>query len=228
MSTVSSYSPEQFNSLPSFSQAQANLGVVHDSLAVFGRVLQRHGLSNDVGLALLHRHFDLEFDEILVETVIPLKSESIGSPRVVGGSAKALPHLFRTVFDPTSGDYVWYPTEFVDAQHDDGTLAARYANFAAHAEFLKDMADVLQAEGALDAIGLSLFHGREKIFCDDDEVLVESTDDIERTLVMRPGKCSAVNVTSTPTLWRFDGEKVLMACTCQTDANGNHGHYETN
>ena len=139
--------PEHFNSLPNFNQAQENLDVLRDSLAIFGRVLHRHGLSNDVGLALLHRHFDLASDEILIETVIPSKSESIGSPRVVEGSSKVLPHLFRAVFDPSLGDYVWYPTEFVDAQHDDGTLAARYAKFVAHAALLKDMADVLQAEG---------------------------------------------------------------------------------
>lgn len=227
MSTVSSYSPDNFNSLPNFNHAQENLDVLRDKLDIFGRALHKHGFSDDVGLALLHRHFDLAPDEILVESVIPSKSESIGSPRVVDGSARVLAHLFRAVFDPSSGDYVWYPTEFIDTRDDHSGLADRYVRFGAHTALLKDMADTLRAEGALDAIGLSLFHGREDVSCAEDEVLIESTDDAKRTLVMQTGKAAAVGATSTPTLWRFDGERVLMACTCQKNANG-HGHYETN
>lgn len=222
------YYSEHFNSLPTFTQAQRNLEAHQDKLEAVGAVLHAHGLSHEIGIALLHRHFDLAPDEILVEKVYPLRTQSVGRPRPQDGHGKVLPHLFRAVINDNDGACVWFPVEFCDAENDDGTLAERYTRFAENGPLLNEIAQVLKAEGAINALGLSLFHGREEIPCASDEVLTESTDEVRRTLVMRPAKQTAIGVNSTPTLWRFDGRKPLMACTCQRDGNGDHAHYESN
>ena len=228
MATVNPYASEYFDTLPDFGMAQGNLSAHGRKLDAFGRLLNRHGATEEVGLALLHRHFDLSPEEILVETVSVFGAESIGAPQHRKGVGKVIPHLFRAVFDETSGECIWYPLEFCNAESDDGTLAARYAKFAASDHLLNEIAQALWAEDAIDAIGLSLFHGREEIRCDPDEILTESTDYVKRILVMRPRKVPPDGELSTPTLWRFDSQRVCLVCTCIPDSrDGPHPHYET-
>jgi hypothetical protein len=222
------YFPEHFNSLPTFRQAQENLKVHKHKIDDVGRVLHAHGLADEIGIALLHRHFELSADEILVEKIDSAQAQSVGAPRPKEAAGKVLPHLFRAVINENDGTAAWFPVEFCDAGDDDGSLAERCAKLAENAPLLNEVAQTLRDEFATGAFGLSLFHGREEIQCTADEVLTESTDEIGRTLVMRPGKLAAVGASSTPTLWRFDGVKPLMNCTCQTDPDGGHQHHETN
>lgn len=225
--SLQEYAPNHFNDLPTFRQAQENLKQLQPKLDKIGRVLHKHGCADEIGIALLHRHFDLADDEVLVEKVEPAQGQSVGAPRNRDTSGKILPHLFRAVVSDNDSACVWFPVEFADVEDDDGSLAERYARFQANAPLLNDVAQTLRDEGAIGAIGLSLFHGREEINCSSNEILVESTDDVRRVLVMRPGSIGVDDKTSTPTLWRFDGKKVLMACTCQNSPQG-HNHYESN
>jgi len=228
MPSVSAYAPELFESLPTFNQAKQNLSIHQSKLEKFGRVLHAYNLSDQLGLALLHRHFDLSPDERLVEKIDVARGESVGTPRRTDASCAILPHLFRAAINENDGTSVWFPLEFADITDDDGTMTRRYAEFAGNTEFLNEFAKVLHEEEATDVIGLAIFHGREDISCKTDEVLNESTDEIHRTLIMRPSKAAEIGVTSTPTLWRFDGNKILMSCTCPTDPDGDHAHRESN
>ena len=96
---------------------------------------------------------------------------------------------FRAV--RTDSGYEWRPLEFVDCS-DDPDAAATAGWFTKQSQLLNELAYALDQEGALDAIGVSLTHGREEIPCEPDEVLVEDTDELTRTLTMRPRKLDSL------------------------------------
>jgi hypothetical protein len=224
---VLEYDSTLFDSLPSFDAAQESLIHFESKLDRFGKVVSRHDGDDRVGLALLHRHFELRADEVLVEEVIPEQRISIGKPRPAVAAGAVTPHLFRATRD---GDgYRWHPLEYVDVS-EAPDMAESLAWFSRQSELLHEVAETLDREGALQSFGLSLRHGREEIPCADDEVLVESTDEASRTLTMRPRKLDGLQGTTTPTNWSVQDGKVVLRCTCQVDASTKKhvGHFETN
>jgi hypothetical protein len=91
---VAAYEPLLFAELPSFEEAQLNLARLEEKLETFGNVVSSHDGDDRIGLALLHKHFDLEPDELLVERVVADERVSIGQPRIVDVSEEvAAPSL---------------------------------------------------------------------------------------------------------------------------------------
>lgn len=58
---------------------------VKSKLQSFGALFAKHGVTKELGLAMIHRHFDISRDEILVETINDLKSVSVTSPWIIRG-----------------------------------------------------------------------------------------------------------------------------------------------
>jgi hypothetical protein len=133
-----------------------------------------------------------------------------------------MPHLFRATRE--QGEYVWRPLEYVEASASREAFATTLGWFAGEEKLLEGVAETLDREGALDAFGLAVSHGREEIPCHEGEVLVEETDEATRTLVMRPYDLHELAGTTTPTLWSTDDGQVRMTCRCMKDQSGSHIH----
>lgn len=223
MDPIATYDAEMFNSLPTLARAYRNLEHVRPKLDRFGSTIAEHKLEGTVALALLHRHFLMDPAERLVERVDPAAGVSTARPEP-GGGRRLIPHVLRAA--RRGHGYVWHPTEFVET--DDAAVIARFETLARHADFLDAFARLLDDEGALDELGLSVFHGREDIRCGVEEVLVETTDDAARVLTMRSRPRRELEPDNTvDTLWLWDGVTCTMACTCQKRGS-NHDHTESN
>lgn len=61
---------------------------VRAKLPEFGKLFVKHNVTNDFGLAMVHRHFDILEKEVLVETINDEKSISVTSPWIIKGTIK--------------------------------------------------------------------------------------------------------------------------------------------
>jgi len=149
--TVGSYQDDDFNSLLDFSDA----GPVFDSLdgakiiqAKMMPLFRGHGVEHDLGLALLHRHFELNKGERLTDirgTSVPLMFET-GNPSLwaLGGDKQ---NLLR-------------PLEFSIED-----IKAPLWNEPKFQAFLQEFAQVLQDCGARDIFGLRSYPGDQYPGC---------------------------------------------------------------
>ncbi len=89
---------------------------------------------------------------------------------------------------------------------------------------LKDVAETLRRHGKLTRFGVTLLHRHFEIGTD--EVLLETNDDSDRSLWMRPvSKASLGKLDATPTSWRLDAGKVEISCVCtKNSSSGKHEH----
>ena len=90
---VLAYSAQQYNSMPNIEDAGINLNPADIALltTTIGQVFVKHGVQELFGITLLHNHFPLDTDEILVNigsVAVPWKTSSLADQlRDVKGSA---------------------------------------------------------------------------------------------------------------------------------------------
>ncbi len=198
------YNPRTFNALPSLNEAQKKLRVNQHALEELGRVIGNHGLQSDVGIALLHRHVELQNGERLVEFVDPIARRC--EVRPCGQDTLGIPHLFGLL------DGVWQPVEFVTANIGP-EVVNRIERVLGNSDFLTEFAATLTKLQVTDTFGISIAHGRESLV-NPEEILLEST--LGRMSILEPAFRSDEQVSySTPTIWRTDGKTCTTACVCQ-------------
>ena len=90
-----------FNQLPLFQDAKEHIQLLSPAIAHIGSVLCALDIEKEIGVNLLHRHFDMNQDEYLVKHIHPEKS--IIRPE---RCTDALPYIFH------AGEK-WIMTEFV-------------------------------------------------------------------------------------------------------------------
>ena len=216
---LSAYSPTTFNGLPSLSYARLNLARHGKLVSTLLDVIHGHELQDVVGIALLHRHFELGSDEAIVERLRPSLGDSIS--RIESTTQVSVPHTFQCV------DGQWSPIEFVA----EGTAEAAATGHALEQVrrkpgFLRSLRDVLVANGAQNSFGISLLHGRERLLGDAGHILVERTDKAQRASIVASEQLSAIaalDVTETLWVWNHDGP--LLTCVC-TGRGDDHAHVD--
>lgn len=79
---------EFFHSVPDLHDAVHSFAdnEVRSKLPVFGKLFVKHSVTKEFGLAMVHRHFDISKNEVLVETVNDEKSISVTSPWIIKGT----------------------------------------------------------------------------------------------------------------------------------------------
>lgn len=97
------YEVDVFNLLPHFNEAKNQIPFVE--INKLGDLIKKHNVAN-VGVNLLHKHFDLHKGEMLVE----VQSDNLSAirPQPEGSSATILPYLWRATSDG------WVPLEFTE------------------------------------------------------------------------------------------------------------------
>ena len=91
-------------------------------------------------------------------------------------------------------------------------------------ECFEAVRQTLVKHGCERRFGLTLLHQHFPVAAD--EIMLETNDPTDRTLLMRPVKASELaEVKYRETQWRLDGEKATMSCACHTDSKGNHNHF---
>lgn len=79
---------EVFSALPNFRNARKNFEVknVKSIIHKLGEIFIRHGVQDDFGLSMNHRHFKMSSEEILVQTINDESTKSLSFPWVVDGN----------------------------------------------------------------------------------------------------------------------------------------------
>lgn len=86
--------PDNFIHIPYISQALGNYrgqSDIHHKIKSLGQIFVKHGVHPDFGVILLHRHFDLKEQEIMVETMSEDNVYSSAVPWKVTGGNTAYP-----------------------------------------------------------------------------------------------------------------------------------------
>lgn len=217
------YNPNIFNQLNEFSIAREKLEKCQDHLLELGDVICAYNLHQDVGVSLLHKHFDLEPQERLVEDFVD--NQFLIQPRIEADCSDVTAYLWKVEAAQQSGTWNWnyFPLEFARVNHETHNIKEAAESVTSNHEFLAEMATKLSELGLADIFGIAIIH-RGLIKLAEGEIIVETTDDASRTLT-----CSATVQASidpdklTQTLWTFEPNKPVKGATaCYIHNNCRH------
>jgi hypothetical protein len=171
MSTlVASYSHDMFLKLDGPKEQHVKQKQIAD-MSALRTVFRSHGLQDACGLALLHRHYHADADEILVETITPDNSKT--TPVKVTAAPKVIPHVWRL------HEGRWYPLEFLNVSGDHEKIRAAEAfhhRVVSNEVFLKEVAEALKGLGLQDLFGLQLNHRDIMLRKHPSDTILETTD----------------------------------------------------
>ncbi|MEG4283649.1 glycerol-3-phosphate ABC transporter substrate-binding protein [Microcoleus sp. A006_D1] len=209
---LTSYKPDVFDCLEHFFTARDLLEQAPDNMTELGAIIRSHGLQKQVGICLLHKHFDLSNNERLVE-------EFDGNNAYVKPTAEygdAIPYMWKVEQNQISGEWVWFPLEFVRVTEAVSAAVERSKAVVNNSNFLNEIAGKLSQLGMTGMFGISILH-RDAIKVAEGEILVESTDDAARVLTFSSVPRQNVDRTTlTQTLWQFpnaEGFEVGAMCS---------------
>jgi hypothetical protein len=193
-----SYDAFQFESLPDFELARARPARIVELARLCGDVLWRYGCQEALGVALLHKHFDLAPHERLVRTNDDPKREH-AVPMTIDAAGDALPWLWR--FSRGAAGPGWYPVEYVRA-----SPAARglYTVFEKCEHVFDDLARVLLQNELEGVFGIAADYANDGLQIEAHEQLVENSEVDPRRLALHVApRDSSDGSDATITLYRW-------------------------
>jgi len=200
---ISDYNAEVFNNLNPFHMAKTELAQKKEKIIEIGKILCENGINERVGICLLHNHFNLFDNELLVEQYINSNLIEL-SPRRDCFDQATYPYMWR-VIRSDAGEFVWYPVEFTLIKGD---------YYLPNNNTLSLIAQSLYVLNLTDVFGISILH-RE--FPPDENTLTLETTDLERrTLSIQVvSKEVLLDDDVSETLWKFfetDNYSISGAC----------------
>ena len=199
---VHNYGTQIYDSLKDFVIARENLDRHVKSLECLGKIICRYGLSDRLGISLLHKHFDLRFDEQLIEKFYENQTQI--APRIITDDTTVTPYLWKT--DGTS----WHPLEFCITSDLPRQLVELSEQLSTQQDLLTSLAQQLAALDLSVVFGLTLLH-RCGLTVQPGELLVETTNHQARTFRWA-AQLPKASSDLTPTVWKFqaNGSKPIV------------------
>jgi hypothetical protein len=195
--SIEAYHTDVYNQLNVFSTSKALLPKYKQSLTCLGNVIVRNKLHDRFGISLLHKHFDLCDDEILLRRINIERNCAYMEPTKYSGGA--IPYLWKPVRNP-QGQWSFFPLEYLQPLEKASVPRSYLTGLS---PFLVEMANTLEALGVLDLFSI-VEANLTKIRLRPDEILVETTDSEKRRLDLKPAHSTAVDYDElTETFWMF-------------------------
>lgn len=194
------YSPTEFYNLQEFPIAKRCLVNARQHLMELGGIICKHNVHQQVGIALLHKHFELSAHERLVEE--PVANGFIIQPVANDAETELIPYLWKAA-PIAQGETHWFPLEFARVQQATMETQTFAQSIAASEAFLTEMACKLSTLQLANIFGLCTLH-RTTLTPGTHEIVLETTDDVNRVLklaVTPEQQTSPDRITQT--LWRF-------------------------
>lgn len=220
------YDPQVFTSLSDFFDARDDLADLQAGIDSLGAVITAHGLHDAVGVTLLHKHFDLAPDEIVVRRFQDDRLATMTAERE--DSAGLFPYVWRLA--EGGGGRGFYPLEFcaTTERRDARSARAQLAHLGGASAFLDDFAAALERRGLVQAFGLSGLHAREPFRLAAGDTLLELSNERDRILTLEKRSQAFVRGVggTTQTLWVFRPDaEAAAAATCASHCYGHcNGH----
>jgi hypothetical protein len=181
-----------------FNTSRALLPRYKQYLACLGNVIVRNKLHDRFGISLLHKHFDLSADEILLRNIDREHNCAYMEPTTRANGA--VPYLWKPVRSP-QGQWQFFPLEYLQPL-DKAYVPQSY--LTGLSPFLIEMAETLEAMNVLDLFSIAEAN-ITNVRVGPDEILVETTDSQKRRLDLKPIHTTGINIDEvTETFWMFN------------------------
>ena len=202
---VKMYSPHVFANLLEFETAKTRLEANEGALQPLGDVILEHHLENKVGVSLLHKHFNLREDEVLIRN---FKDDTFEIRPESSVAHRALPYMWAFSRLRTGDDLSLYPVEFIGKNERTIEYRVIADSILENGAFLDEFSTRLVELGADDTFGLSLVpHGLFQIPAK--HTLFETDDIPNRRLIITVEPVNEIRRTETTrTLFLFSREGV--------------------
>jgi hypothetical protein len=207
------YDPKVFNRLNEFSVARERLEESKGNLLELGDIICSHKLHQKVGISLLHKHFDLNSHERLVEEFVDNKFYI--KPCAEGNLSEITPYLWKAEPNQDLGECNYFPLEFAHVNDDTLKIKEVVESVTGNHKFLAEMATKLSELGLADTFGIAVLH-RDSIKLAEGEIVVETTDESARILTCSSAVQASIDSDKlTQTLWQFTPDESLKgAAAC--------------
>jgi len=224
LNIFSEYNAKVFELLPDFRTAKHSLHMNKECLKELGMVICRHGLQEHVGVSLLHRHFYLSPDERLVKDFIGNEAYIKPSKQ---NNIEVVPYLWQFDQGQNLEDASYNPLEFVIISSRTNRAKTDAETVCNAKAFLLEMSNKIHELSLEHIFGITTLYGTNEITLNDNEILLETTDHINRLLKLSPTSKSDFTITKdTETAWQFSSvleRDTLLNCTsCCTNHCTNH------
>lgn len=198
------YDPAVFSALPDFPFARARLAEAEGQIDDVGGIICAYGFQDIIGLNLLHKHFELSPNEIIVRH-FDADAAYMGPRAITSCEQECVPYLWAYV--PSAAAPGWYPLEFVAAEQvrNVGDLVLlQYAD-----RMLDELGAKLVERGLETTFGIAALFSRTPLQPPPGHTLLETTDEAARVLTLRSTPLELVrDADTTKTLWIFTPESV--------------------
>ena len=166
-----------------------------------GNLICGHNLHHYVGMSLLHQHFKISDDEVLVRHY--KDGTAYMTPRNVETMSRIIPYLWKLKVE--DGLRRFYPLEFCEYPVEHQDHAREEVELIGRAEeFLDALADKLIELELADVFGIMSLAWRPAFRFKPGETLLETTDEVHRVLTLRPASETEIDaIDTTQTLWLF-------------------------
>lgn len=215
------YEPAAFHRLNAFETSKQLLSEHRHQIESLGDVIRDFHFEHSLGICLLHKHFELGSDELLVETIE--QDAATIRPAAMSMLSDTIPYMWR-LMGLDDGSIRWVPLEFVRKQSVEASHVEFVTQLSTATDFFASFTDRLLSLGVANVFGLALHH-RSRIQFDRSALALLETDNIsERALSIRPvPRERSASADWTQTLWRFPSVGgVLTDSEC--DQHGCAGH----
>lgn len=198
------FTVESFNRLSDPYSANQFLKARESSISELGNIILKHGLENDVGIRLLHKHYDLRGDEIVVATREPSKI-TIRPRKKMDCTVRPLIWKLH--------ESEWYPVEFVEEHEGWTALSEQTERIAKSPAFLRDLTQKVRELGLSNVLGITLLLNG-MIAMPTSYNLYERTDEITRTSILELTDKRVAGHNNDDTCWAFPKGIIVPLCNC--------------
>lgn len=205
-----SYSNDVFMELNSFEVSAEKIKEYKPLILELGKIICSHNLQDIVGISLLHKHFDLHSNELLLKDYI--NNKSLTQPSLMENDQNAVPYMWKLHWNSVSGDFSFFPLEFMRPSEKSHIAKIQSDTVLNSNDFLFDFANKILDLELTELFGIATLHDDSMLDVKKNEFLSESTDFENRILTIQPLSSTDHNMNrSTETLWRFTISEDLKA-----------------
>eukprot|EP00486_Rosalina_sp_Unknown_P010595 CAMPEP_0201583704 /NCGR_PEP_ID=MMETSP0190_2-20130828/101422_1 /ASSEMBLY_ACC=CAM_ASM_000263 /TAXON_ID=37353 /ORGANISM="Rosalina sp." /LENGTH=252 /DNA_ID=CAMNT_0048026097 /DNA_START=8 /DNA_END=767 /DNA_ORIENTATION=+ len=150
---IESYSTSIYNELPDFYDTSHNGIMRHKEIKSLGQIFIDYDVYEDFGLTLLHKHFDLDTNEMIVETIYDNVSISSPIPIPVSNSTAdedMFGHRYAFI------NHNWVPVEFSVYSEGNPNIMQRHDKLAESDTFLLELGAKLTQMNLKDVFGVGI------------------------------------------------------------------------
>jgi hypothetical protein len=198
---LNQYQPRVYSNLPDFHIAENLSEDKKKLLPILGDVICKFNLEDNIGICLLHKHFNLKENEMLVRT---FENNSFDIEPKSNYSAKVLPYMWAFSQSGLDKETALYPVEFIEKRSESTDFGLAVKEVQENEQFVEALKTALIQNELTNIFGISLIP--HKLFdIKSDETLIENDVEGQKKLHISvvPSK-TLLGQKTAQTLWKFN------------------------